>query len=101
MFNKDEYWKNRKAGKRGQGELPKAELEEVQGQHMVQIGQSLQFTNRKTARRYASGTKKAKPELPNYDPNETNHQRVQRQRKLRALRKDQERLRELAEKDAE
>lgn len=23
MFNKEEYWKNRKAGKRGQGQYPK------------------------------------------------------------------------------
>lgn len=125
-FDKDEYWKNRKAGKRGQGEPTKIEVTDdaKSGEHMVQVGTSLSFVNRQTARRQANVRNRyyagkddsvGKPFTakgvrhsngrkefePSQDPNETNHQRVLRQRKLRALRKDQKRLRELAEKDAE
>lgn len=101
MFDKVQYRKNREEGKRGQGELPKPEVKEGKsGQHMVQIGTSLQFVNRKTARGYASGTKKEKPTPQKFDPRETNHERVVRQGKIREYRREQAKLRKLAEQDA-
>lgn len=81
MFDKVKYWKNRKDGKRGQGELPKPEITEGKsGEHLIRIGTSLQLVNRKTARMYSSGTKKDKPVEKHYDPNVPNKIRVKNQR---------------------
>lgn len=61
MFNKQLYWKNRKQGKRGQGENlagkfhPKGEDADYPnnlGSHMVKVGKSFNYVNRKEARRF-------------------------------------------------
>ncbi len=45
------YWLNRKAGKRGQGEMPKPVLVSVKaGSHLMQVGNTMQMVNRATAR---------------------------------------------------
>lgn len=51
MFNKTEYWKNKKAGKRGQGEQPEPKFEASPGQHMVKVGKGFQMVNREQSRR--------------------------------------------------
>lgn len=79
------YTKNRRAGKRGQGELPqpkihpkgdtvkyltregeKAEYPNADGGHMIQVGRRFKKVNRTEARRYAN-TKNRSASKPNYN----------------------------------
>jgi hypothetical protein len=52
MFSKEEYWKNRKAGKRGQGEYPKtvADARVTTPGNFVSNGGSMINVNRAAAR---------------------------------------------------
>jgi hypothetical protein len=60
-FDKAEYWKNRKAGKRGQGEVPPQKLSEADekalakrqksGEHFIQDGPMHFFGNRQQYRK--------------------------------------------------
>lgn len=57
MFNKKEYWKNRKAGIRGQGVTERTITDKIDGDahfdvphHTIQVGNSFRIVNRKAAR---------------------------------------------------
>lgn len=51
MFDKATYSKNRKEGKRGQGEKPEAKRTASPGKHMVRTGRGFQLVNREQSRR--------------------------------------------------
>lgn len=56
MFNNKEYWKRRKAGKRGQGDKPVDKVEEVEGEHMVRTPKGFERVNRKQSRSHIKST---------------------------------------------